>query len=635
MTDEFCGKCHTDKTFLLDNFPSCIERCSHPFDQVIDPATHITDSTIEYRSKQIEYYNFLVDEECRLNISVEPVTTCFVQNWNEQSFMKLRTQNCETNRNIVLVALFSIYTLIPFILVNQNRQTDSCREMECKWSDSDTPVCPEGCYCAGENCASKSSFQEKIIYEQERLFHEFTLCPTWAFPTIFFLDFIDHGDNTGDDFTIPENLGGIDSIYGPIISSLHTMWRNTLNKNPDTSYLFGLYQFPGHIMSYCLGKNGLCEIFDSNGSNNLLEQPDGDNVMEVLKYTLRKHENISKVCKLLSLKLKECYNFIVPIIHQILSLAMSTFRDTPNTFFVRGIRLNQRWPVVINKSPLRHGGSCGMWSVLYLFFRALMSQFGSIRLQNVFTKLTDESSFECLYIAPFKPDFVNVQTHSSESASENVCNSVDQRMEPFCSSDIGRVFWFALFKAFQYCVGTKPAAPKFFLQCAGDADTNPGGLFVDNFCVIRDLLPEDVKNSLGCGTEKGSLEFYPPVTSFGRPGFSPVDQVIQYWSELFLQANPYLGGDGIQQIIKLGLNILKNPTNPRYRSVKMENRPFKKTIGSLIYGMTLMKAVGFTPATIGEIGVFYMEDKNLGKLETAMAILENLSFSGGRLVARE
>jgi hypothetical protein len=77
MTDEFCGKCHTDKTFLLDNFPSCIERCSHPFDQVIDPATHITDSTIEYRSKQIEYYNFLVDEECRLNISVEPVTTCF------------------------------------------------------------------------------------------------------------------------------------------------------------------------------------------------------------------------------------------------------------------------------------------------------------------------------------------------------------------------------------------------------------------------------------------------------------------------------------------------------------------------------------------------------------------------------
>ena len=48
-----------------------------------------------------------------------------------------------------------------------------------------------------------------------------------------------------------------------------------------------------------------------------------------------------------------------------------------------------------------------------------------------------------------------------------------------------------------------------------------------------------------------------------------------------------------------------------------------------------MKAVGFTPATIGEIGVFYMEDKNLGKLETAMAILENLSFSGGRLVARE
>ena len=158
---------------------------------------------------------------------------------------------------------------------------------------------------------------------------------------------------------------------------------------------------------------------------------------------------------------------------------------------------------------------------------------------------------------------------------------------------------------------------------------------MDNFCVIRDLLPEDVKNSLGCGTEKGSLEFYPPVTSFGRPGFSPVDQVIQYWSELFLQANPYLGGDGIQQIIKLGLNILKNPTNPRYRSVKMENRPFKKTIGSLIYGMTLMKAVGFTPATIGEIGVFYMEDKNLGKLETAMAILENLSFSGGRLVARE
>ena len=445
-----------------------MDRCTRPYFKLIEPA-HITGSNIEYRSKQIAYYNSLIDEECnKLNRDPAVTTTCFVQNWNEQNFMKLGTQDCGTNRNAIMVAVFSIYTLIPFILVNQNSQRDSCEEYECKWADRRTPVCPEGCYCAGENCATP--FQEKVIYEQERLFHEFTLCPTWAFPTSFFLNFIDRKEYTEEEKKIPDIFGGIDSIYGPIIASLHTIWRNALNKNPDTIHLFGLCRFPGHVISYCLGKNGLCEIFDSNGSANLLQQPDRDDVIEVLKNALREQEELIKECKLLNLK---CDSLVAPIIHQILSLAMATFRDTPNTFFVRGGRLSQRWPVVINKSPLHHGGSCGMWSVLYLFLRTLMAQFDSIRLQNVFTKLTDENNFKCLYIAPFEDLFVPV--------GENSCDLVDKKIEVFCSRDIGRVFWFSLSKAFQYCVGTKPAVPRFFFSVCGRCGHESGSSVCGQF----------------------------------------------------------------------------------------------------------------------------------------------------------
>ena len=303
---------------------------------------------------------------------------------------------------------------------------------------------------------------------------------------------------------------------------------------------------------------------------------------------------------------------VIPISHLIISLAMSTFKTTPNAgFFVGGGHsIEQRWPVSVNRSPLHHGGSCGMWSILYLFLRVLMVQFNSIRLQNVFTKLTDEADYECLYKAPHEyPSDLNSPRPMDDEKEPPTHNSA----EVFCSGDIGRVFWFSLFKAFQACVGNQPASPRFFLQCAVDADPNPGVLFVNYFCVIRDLLPEDVTKTLGCeSTPKMTQEFYPLVDR---------ELVIRRWAELFLQENPE-GKKGIERIIKLGSKILFEPKNPKLRGVKLENKAFNEKIGSLNYGMSLMKAVGFTRATSDGEKVFYMTDENAKELERPMTILK-------------
>jgi len=402
-----------------------------------------------------------------------------------------------------------------------------------------------------------------------------------------------------------------------------------------------------------MGKNGICEIFDSNGVESPfqterkneshwnflmalgnptswredLQKKEGEgkkqpqkSKIEIIKSSVNDAETRIKIY--LKTDPKFANELVIPISHLIISLAMSTFKTTPNAgFFVGGGHsIEQRWPVSVNRSPLHHGGSCGMWSILYLFLRVLMVQFNSIRLQNVFTKLTDEADYECLYKAPHKyPNNLNFP-RPMDDEKESPTHSV----EAFCSGDIGRVFWFALFKAFQACVGTQPASPRFFFQCAGDADPNPGVLFINYFCVIRDLLPKDVTKHLGCESSEMPQEFYSIVERD--------DLVVRRWAELFLQENPG-GKKGLERIINLGSDILNDPANQKIRTIRLKNKFFKDEIGSLKHSKSLMKAVGFTLETRGIPGVcqhlgfqeevFYMADENV-ELERSMPILKKV-----------
>jgi len=116
--ENFCKKCMTDKSFFIKNYKTCTDQCVHRFETLIDPSEQTSSSFSSYRSKQIDYYDFLVERECNLaktwTVEVgEKNRTCFVNGWDEHAFLKLRTQDCGLTNNISLVTLFNMYTLIP------------------------------------------------------------------------------------------------------------------------------------------------------------------------------------------------------------------------------------------------------------------------------------------------------------------------------------------------------------------------------------------------------------------------------------------------------------------------------------------------------------------------------------------
>ncbi len=233
----------TDRPFFISNYSDCLDQCT-PRDALIDLGEQSPISTPSYRAQQIDYYNFLIERECRLSVTGRTTNrTCFVEHWNEQAFMKIKTQGCGVSREVVLVTLFAMYTLTPFILANQTHRPDSCDEIESKQTALGERVCPPGCRCE----------QERVLVEQEKVFREFTLCPTWTFPVKFYLSLLKHEaplDREGpdDEVKTPEFMG-LDPIFTPIITSLHSLWRAALAKNPDTANLCGNFRYPGHVFS--------------------------------------------------------------------------------------------------------------------------------------------------------------------------------------------------------------------------------------------------------------------------------------------------------------------------------------------------------------------------------------------------
>ncbi len=610
---DFCINCMTDKSFFIENYKTCTDQCVHRFQTSIDPSEQTSSSSSSYRSKQIDYYNFLVERECKLaktwTVEVgEKNRTCFVNGWDEHAFLKLRTQDCGLTNNIALVALFSMYTLIPYIRVSQ---------------------------------ISPHRLDRHPVVKQEELFSEFTLCPTWTFPAELFLNLLFQKGRKRETEEKDETEGGFDKIYFRIILALQTHWKNALSKNPGTKYLCGNIAVPGHVISYCMGKNGMREIFDSNGTPKTFlfqtkKEYKEENQLEIVTSRVIKLENkiIDHILHNPNLNLpNEILGFyFVPLILTIISLAMSSFNPLNGGFFSeedRSLSLKRRWPVSVNRKPLQHDGSCGMWCIFYLFLRVLMVKFDSRALQNVFKKFTDEADYKCVYKAPLQDQKFFLGSSQRKRKPPRKMDDDDKDPSNFpiapvltnvtlCSGDLGRVFWFSLFKAFEACVGTRPGSPRVFLECTGDADPNPGQVFINYFCVIRDLLPDDVTRTLGCKSSEMPQEFYPLV------GQERLAAALERVAFFFLVSNPSRGVEGLEKIISLGSKILHDPKTPKWRMIKLKNPTFNKKIGSLKYGMILMEAAGFTRATRNDgEEVFYMTDENVEELEGSITRLKD------------
>lgn len=605
--ENFCKKCMTDKSFFIKNYKTCTDQCVHRFETLIDPSEQTSSSFSSYRSKQIDYYDFLVERECNLaktwTVEVgEKNRTCFVNGWDEHAFLKLRTQDCGLTNNISLVTLFNMYTLIPYIRSSQ---------------------------------INPLNLDLFVRVEQEKLLREFTLCPTWPFPAELFLNLLfQKGRKRRETEEKDETEGGFDEIYNPIISSLHTLWKNTLSKNPDTEYLCGNIVVPGHVISYCMGKTGMREIFDSNGTpNTFLSRKKIHNYkkkpqLEIVTSRVIELENkiIDHILHNPNLNLPNEISglYFTPLILTIISLAMFSFNPQNVGFFVEEDHpLSLRWPVSVNRKPLQHEGSCAMWCIFYLFLRVLMVKFDSRALQNVFKKFTEKAYYKCVYKAPLHPDPPQRKRKPSRKMDDDDKDPSNLAIAPvltnvtLCSGDLGLVFWFALFKAFEACVGKRPGSPRVFLECIGDADPNPGVVFINYFCVIRNLLPENVTKTLGCESSEMPQEFYPLV---GRE-LSAATLESLTWS--FLISNPLSGVKGLKRIISIGSKILHDPQNSKWREIRLKNELFNKEIGSLKRAMSFMEAVGFTRRTRddGE-KVFYMTNEDVEYLKSSITRLK-------------
>jgi hypothetical protein len=64
-------------------------------------------------------------------------------------------------------------------------------------------------------------------------------------------------------------------------------------------------------------------------------------------------------------------------------------------------------------------------------------------------------------------------------------------------------------------------------------------------------------------------------------------------------------------------NILKNPTEEKFRSINVENAAFQRLIGSKPGGMNMMLALGFTEAD-GKLTMPVVEAEWLEKAQTEL-----------------
>ncbi len=525
MKEEDC----TSLTGIINNYTKCLVESPWRHRRFDDLFTMLeegkeSDDNIVDRDSQIKYYDLLATQVSKLyKISPEFLEyqklifpACFINNWGIQDTMREKTKTGVRPVSHIMLTIFCIYILIPFLLRDQ---------------------------------------YNNIFETQLNLFQKFTLCPSWEFPShewIASSHFRQQYEESFPYFKKVRTLKKKDDdevnrliipLYQKMVDSLHDLWTKTLHVNPNTTHLFGYIQLPNHSFAYCMKKNGSCEFFDANGDYVNPNREEQDDKTTKSRYPcsnltpiniLRINFNLLRLGNTLNPDPSHFNMEFQCFIHVLVSKAMATFKVN-NNYFVKGDTLAERWPIEINKTTINHQGSCGMWTLFYLFLKVWLwvkEPPTNIRtLQTIFTEFSTKSQENsCYYVVPREENTEEVQR--------------------YCSEDIGPVFWFALWKAFRSCVSNKNEIyPNTFLDCIFEPtldylhypyspQIDPGVAFSREFCVILELLPEDLKNSFECDDIKSKGTFYPLESTKGDRCVGPCELKNRIWYHYMYPWNP-------------------------------------------------------------------------------------------------
>ncbi len=160
-----------------------------------------------------------------------------------------------------------------------------------------------------------------------------------------------------------------------------------------------------------------------------------------------------------------------------------------------------------------------MWEIVYIFLKVL---FWTIDRDLLFDPPTTDLQ------AIFREFFV-IQ-------NETKCYIIPhpkptERFATYCSGDLGRVFWFALAKAFRKCIpeARKETYVSSILNCVLETNQetyhfNPGIAFRREMCVVRELLPKKVLDVFECNNGiKSASGFYPLKSIDGNDCIGPCE----------------------------------------------------------------------------------------------------------------
>lgn len=73
-------------------------------------------------------------------------------------------------------------------------------------------------------------------------------------------------------------------------------------------------------------------------------------------------------------------------------------------------------------------------------------------------------------------------------------------------------------------------------------------------------------------------------------------------------------------------NIIKDPTNPKFKSLNLENKKIKATIGSTQHGIDIFKSLRFVPT--GTSGELQLEGTNVENIQDFKMCLDTIHGFG-------
>jgi hypothetical protein len=78
------------------------------------------------------------------------------------------------------------------------------------------------------------------------------------------------------------------------------------------------------------------------------------------------------------------------------------------------------------------------------------------------------------------------------------------------------------------------------------------------------------------------------------------EDILDRLSELELEATPIFFTYTVEKLITIFVNIIKNPNEDKYKTLKIENQVFYSNIGRFVKGIAFLKSVGFETRRLPE-----------------------------------